>query len=78
MIAEPIAFQVLQNYDALRIRRWYVAVPLLVFGLGLLTSILTVPTDVMAERVTRKYGLSVAGWELWTRDRAVNWLLSQK
>ena len=62
-------------YDAIRIRRWYVAVPLLVLGLGLLTSLITVPTDVMAERVARKYGLSVQDWGLWTRDRAVNWLL---
>ncbi|HET6988403.1 MAG TPA: M48 family metalloprotease [Kribbella sp.] len=62
-------------YDAIRIRRWYVAVPLLVAGLGLLTSIITVPTDVMAERVTRKYGLSVQDWGLWTRDRVINWLL---
>jgi STE24 endopeptidase len=61
-------------YDAIRIR-WYVAVPLLVAGLGLLTSLITVPTDVMAERVSRKYGLSVQDWGLWTRDRAVNWLL---
>ncbi len=62
-------------YDAIHIRRWYVAVPLLVVGLGLLTSVITVPTDVMAERVTRKYGLSVQDWGLWTRDRVVNWLL---
>jgi STE24 endopeptidase len=62
-------------YDAIRIRRWYLAVPLLVAGLGLLTSVVTVPTDVMAERVARKYGLSVQDWGLWTRDRAVNWLL---
>lgn len=62
-------------YDAIRIRRWYVAVPLLVAGLGLLTSVITVPTDVMSERVSRKYGLSVQDWGLWTRDRAVNWLL---
>jgi STE24 endopeptidase len=62
-------------YDAVRIKRWYVVVPLLVAGLGLLTSIVTLPTDVMAERVTRKYGLSVEDWALWTRDRAVNWLL---
>ena len=62
-------------YDALRIHRWYVAVPLLVAALGLLTSLITVPTDVMSERVTRKYGLSVQDWGLWTRDRVVNWLL---
>ncbi|MFK4085923.1 M48 family metallopeptidase [Kribbella sp. NPDC020789] len=62
-------------YDALHINRWYVAVPLLIAGLGLLTSVITLPTDIMAERVTRKYGLSVQGWGLWARDRAVNWLL---
>ncbi len=62
-------------YDVIRLRRWYVVVPLLVAGLGLLTSVITVPTDVMAERVSRKYGLSVQDWGLWTRDRAVNWLL---
>ncbi|MFI5731392.1 M48 family metallopeptidase [Kribbella sp. NPDC051587] len=62
-------------YDALRINRWYVAVPLLIAGLGLLTSVITLPTDILAEQVTRKYGLSVQGWGLWARDRAVNWLL---
>jgi STE24 endopeptidase len=62
-------------YDALPIRRWYLAVPLLVAGLALLVSLITAPTDVMAERVTRKYGLSVQDWGLWTRDRVVNWLL---
>ncbi|MEV5962600.1 M48 family metalloprotease [Kribbella sp. NPDC051952] len=63
-------------YDALHLKRlWYVSVPLLVFGLGLLTSLITVPTDVMAERVTRRYGLSVQDWSLWTRDRIVNWAL---
>ncbi|MFI6825721.1 M48 family metallopeptidase [Kribbella sp. NPDC050241] len=62
-------------YDAIRLRRWWIVVPLLVAGLGLLTSLITVPTDVMAERVSRKYGLSVQDWGLWTRDRAVNWLL---
>jgi len=63
-------------YDAIRVRRWWLAVPLLVAGLGLLTSLITVPTDVMSERVTRKYGLSVQDWGLWTRDRVVNWLLA--
>ncbi|WP_238161642.1 M48 family metallopeptidase [Kribbella antibiotica] len=62
-------------YDALRISRWYVAVPVLIAGLGLLTSLITLPTDVLAERVSRRYGLSVQGWGLWARDRAVNWLL---
>nr|WP_202885588.1 M48 family metallopeptidase [Kribbella sandramycini] len=62
-------------YDVVRIRRWYVGVPVLVFGLGLITSLVTLPTDALAERVSRKYGLSVQGWGLWARDRAVNWLL---
>ncbi|MGW6283220.1 M48 family metalloprotease [Kribbella sp. NPDC055071] len=64
-------------YDALRIRKlWYVAVPLLVVGLGILTSLITAPSDVMAERVTRKYGLSVEDWSLWTRDRVMNLALT--
>ncbi|WP_232828278.1 M48 family metallopeptidase [Kribbella monticola] len=61
-------------YDAIKLR-WYYAVPILVAGLGLLASLVTVPTDVMAERVARKYGLSTQDWALWIRDRAVNWLL---
>jgi Zn-dependent protease with chaperone function len=62
-------------YDAIKLRRWYYAAPVLVAGLGLLASVITLPTDLMAERVTRKYGLSTEDWELWFRDRAVNWLL---
>jgi STE24 endopeptidase len=62
-------------YDAIKLRRWYVVVPILVAGLGLLASLITLPTDAMAERVTRKYGLSTEDWGLWLRDRAVNWLL---
>ncbi|TDU87045.1 STE24 endopeptidase [Kribbella voronezhensis] len=61
-------------YDAIKLR-WYYAVPVLVAGLGLLAGLVTVPTDVMAERVARKYGLSTQDWGLWIRDRAVNWLL---
>ncbi|TWD83392.1 STE24 endopeptidase [Kribbella amoyensis] len=63
-------------YDALPLRRWYLAVPVLVAGLVLLTSVLTAPFDVMAERVTRDYGLSTESWGLWLRDRAVNWALT--
>ncbi len=62
-------------YDVLRIRRWWLAVPVLVAGLGLVTSVLTLPTDALAEQVTRDYGLSTESWGLWLRDRAVNWLL---
>lgn len=62
-------------YELLRIRRWYVAVPLLVAGLGLITNLVTLPTGIMAERVAREYGLSTQDWALWTRDRTVNWLL---
>jgi STE24 endopeptidase len=43
--------------------------------LGLIASVVTLPTDILAERVTRKYGLSTEAWGLWARDRAVNWLL---
>lgn len=62
-------------YDVLRIRRWWLAVPALVAGLGLVTSLVTLPTDALAEQVTRDYGLSTESWGLWLRDRAVNWLL---
>lgn len=63
-------------YDAIKLRRWYYVAPILVLALGLLASLVTLPTDVMAERVTRKYGLSTEDWGLWFRDRATNWLLS--
>ncbi|NEA36671.1 M48 family metallopeptidase [Streptomyces sp. SID13031] len=62
-------------YSVTRIRRWYLAVPVVVLALGLLASVITLPTDVLAERVTRKYGLSTEAWDLWLRDRLVNWLL---
>jgi STE24 endopeptidase len=62
-------------YAVTRIRRWALAVPVVVLALGLLASVITLPTDVMAERVTRKYGLSTEAWDLWLRDRLVNWLL---
>lgn len=62
-------------YSVTRIRRWYLAVPVVVLMLGLLASVITLPTDALAERVTRKYGLSTEAWDLWLRDRVVNWLL---
>ncbi|TDO29828.1 STE24 endopeptidase [Kribbella sp. VKM Ac-2527] len=63
-------------YDVHRLRRWYVAVPVLVAALGLLASLLTLPSDALAEQVTRDYGLSTESWGLWLRDRAVNWALA--
>ncbi|MEU0095790.1 M48 family metallopeptidase [Kribbella sp. NPDC006257] len=63
-------------YDAINLRRWYYVAPILVVVLGFLASLVTLPTDVMAERVTRKYGLSTEDWGLWFQDRATNWLLS--
>lgn len=63
-------------YDVLKLRRWYVAVPVLVAALGLVTSVVTLPTDLLAERVTREYGLSTESLGLWLRDRAVNWVLA--
>jgi Zn-dependent protease with chaperone function len=62
-------------YDAVKLRRWYLAVPVVVAVVGLAGSVVTLPTDVMAERVARRYGLSTQDWALWTRDRVVNWVL---
>ncbi|HEU4948622.1 MAG TPA: M48 family metalloprotease [Kribbella sp.] len=63
-------------YDAVRLRRWYVVVPVVVALLGLVASVVTLPTDVMAERVLRRWGLSTQDWGMWSRDRAVGWLLA--
>ncbi|WP_427894694.1 M48 family metallopeptidase [Kribbella sp. GL6] len=63
-------------YDALRVRPWFLAVPVTVAGIALITNLVTVPTDVLAERVSLKYGLSVRNWRLWVWDRGVNWLLT--
>lgn len=62
-------------YAVTRIRRWYLAVPVVVLLLGLIASVITLPTDILAERVTQKYGLSTEPWSLWLRDRLTNWLL---
>jgi STE24 endopeptidase len=63
-------------YDGLRIRWWFLAVPVAVAGIALITNLLTVPTDVLAERVSLKYGLSVENWRLWVWDRGVNWAIT--
>ncbi|MGW7685767.1 M48 family metallopeptidase [Kribbella sp. NPDC054772] len=63
-------------YDGLRVRPWWLAVPVVVGGIALITNLLTVPTDVLAERVSLKYGLSVENWRLWVWDRGVNWALT--
>jgi STE24 endopeptidase len=63
-------------YDGLRIRWWFLAVPVTVAGIALITNLLTVPTDVLAQRVSQKYGLSVENWRLWVWDRGVNWAIT--
>ncbi|NIK60539.1 M48 family metalloprotease [Kribbella shirazensis] len=63
-------------YDALRIRPWFLAVPVAVAGIALITNLLTVPTDVLAQRVSVKYGLAVENWRLWVWDRGVNWAIT--
>lgn len=62
-------------YDRLKLRPWYVAVPVVVTVIGLLASVVTLPTDVAAERVSRRWGLSTQDWGSWARDRTINWLL---
>jgi STE24 endopeptidase len=62
-------------YDRVRLSRWYLAVPLVVAALGLLTSLITLPIDIVAERAQRRWGLSTQDWGSWTRDRAVGWLI---
>jgi STE24 endopeptidase len=65
-----------RGYDAMRLRRWYVGVPVAVAVLGLLASLVTLPTEVMAERALRRWGLSTQDWGSWTRDRVVGWVLA--
>lgn len=62
-------------YDAIRLKRWYVVLPLVAAVLGLLANVVTLPTDIAAERVLRRWGLSTQDWGLWTRDRAVSWVI---
>ncbi|GAA2790298.1 hypothetical protein GCM10010522_04530 [Kribbella solani] len=63
-------------YDRLGIRPWFLRALVLVAGIALIANLLAVPTDVMAERISRKYGLSVTDWRLWVWDRGVNWALT--
>ncbi|MET9311065.1 M48 family metallopeptidase [Kribbella sp. NPDC003505] len=63
-------------YDALHIRWWVLAVPVMVAGIALITNLLTLPTDVLAQRVSQKYGLAVENWRLWVWDRGVNWAIT--
>ncbi|MFC0624407.1 M48 family metalloprotease [Kribbella deserti] len=62
-------------YDLIRLKRWYVVLPLVVVVLGLLTNLVTVPSGIAAERVLRRWGLSTQDWGSWLRDRAVNWVI---
>lgn len=63
-------------YDALHIRWWVLAVPVTVAGIALITNLLTLPADVLAQRVSQKYGLAVENWRLWVWDRGVNWAIT--
>ncbi len=58
-----------------RVRRWWLVVPLVVVVVGLATSLLTLVPDIMSERVLRRYGLSTQDWASWSRDRVVGWLI---
>lgn len=62
-------------FDAIRLSRWYVATPVAVAALGLIGSLVTLPTGIMAERVLRRWGLSTQDWGSWSRDRVVGWAL---
>ncbi len=61
--------------DALRIRRWYVVVPLVVVVVGLAGNLLTLAPGIVAERALRRWGLSTQDWASWARDRAVGWAI---
>lgn len=59
----------------LRVRRWYVVVPLVVIVVGLAGTVLTLPSGVVVERALRRYGLSTQDWGSWARDRITGWAL---
>src|SRR5262245_109980 len=59
----------------LRVRRWYVLVPLVVIAVTLIGSLLTLPAGIVVERADRRYGLSTQNWAGWARDQAVGWVL---
>lgn len=61
--------------DSLRVRRWYLLVPLVVIVVTLIGALLTLPAAVVVERADRRYGLSTQNWASWARDQAVGWVL---
>ena len=58
-----------------RVRRWYLAVPLVVVAVSLAGNLATLAPGVVAERALRRWGLSTQEWAGWARDRAVGWAL---
>jgi len=61
--------------EALRVRRWYLLVPLVVVVIALAGSLLTLPSGIVTERALRRWGLSTQDWGSWARDRAVGWVI---
>jgi Zn-dependent protease with chaperone function len=61
--------------DWVRVRRWWLVVPLVVVAIGLAANLLTLLPGIMSERVLRRFGLSTQDWVSWTRDRVVGWLI---
>ncbi len=59
----------------LRVRRWYLLVPLVVIVVTLIGTLLTLPAGIVVERADRRYGLSTQNWAGWARDQAVGWVL---
>ena len=59
----------------LRVRRWYLLVPLVVIVVTLIGTLLTLPAGIIVERADRRYGLSTQNWAGWARDQAVGWVL---
>jgi STE24 endopeptidase len=59
----------------LRVRRWYLLVPLVVIAVTLIGTLLTLPAGIVVERADRRYGLSTQNWAGWARDQAVGWAL---
>jgi Zn-dependent protease with chaperone function len=59
----------------LRVRSWYLLVPLVVIAVALIGNLLTLPAGIVVERADRRYGLSTQNWGGWARDRAVGWAL---
>lgn len=60
----------------MRVRRWYLLVPLVVVAVALIGNLVTVPSGVVIERANRRYGLSTQDWGGWIRDRAVGFGLN--